>query len=258
MLLSAIITALGRFDIAKPGFQGSKEARYVLVPLIGWAWLFQSGFLHLAKQTVNTSKRALVLGFFSVFLIFMQIRLERWIRTHADFVANEQWASLGLENGLTDDALATAIFPSAGFVDHFLPVLKANHLSIFANDEVGWLGRNAGFLPQPRRIASGEVSRIWWIGSGLAVIVNTTDAAVQPGDILVFINQSHSIVGIGKRLPAGLPKRLATQGSLKHGWAGFINPGYGPVFSFTIVAFDRRNATTVQIGHSVAAPRRER
>jgi len=144
--------------------------------------------------------------------------------------ANQQWAALAVENGILDPVPDRILFSDANYVVAWTPLMRSERLSLFAKPEVNWIGRDwETVFPEPMRAPTegGIVA-----SQRLATAVTLAGWTVARSSLghpleLVLVDESHRIVGIGSRLPAGLPERLSKFNiSAERQWSGFVNLDY--------------------------------
>ncbi len=253
LLLTAFMTAMGRFDISNSGFLGAKAARYVTLPLAGWALLLQTALWLYLKERWKTFAPTTILILATLVVAFMQVRLGRWLRTNDDFVANQQWAALSIENGLLDSSLIQSIFPEPDFVKRYVPLLRARRESVFADDRTRMLGQTleSQFKGPMITHEPGGVVRLFPVQCGLAVVGWAAILDGHRNDSVLFVNQEGIIVGFGRHLPAGVPKKLLPLNAPEsQRWLGFINLRYKSTTFSTYVA-DSHREKLIQIGEAI-------
>ncbi len=225
-LLTIVITAAGRMAPSDPTFFAAKQARYLTVPLMNWA-VFIFACIWVSTRChwkfVNPPALAIVFG---VLLMVALPKLRWWLADDAGKVAEQQLAALGIEDGLRDTYLIGKIFPDPGFVLHFLPEMRENHLSIYYKPRDKWLGRPLEtFSPLHSNPIPGEITYTYPLHSGFEVAGWADESAERRSyDWVVLANEGRQIVGFGRRIPAGFPdsaRGIRTPPSL--GWVGFVN-----------------------------------
>ena len=175
-------------------------------------------------------KPRIIAGAGIVILAFMQIRLERWLRTNDRYVASQQLTALSIQSGLQDPELLRNVFPEPAFVSSLLPILKAQRKSIFADDQVQQLGQ---------RVSSGTENTVLYsrdskpvpgitLQSGSAVTGYSQATRYRDGRLILLVGRSGTVAGFGRHLPAGAPPGyLFDVPKGDTWWVGFINPGKG-------------------------------
>jgi hypothetical protein len=246
LLLTSLVTATGRLELADGGFVAAKAPRYLTVSLAGWALLLQSALNLSGKEKWKVFSPGIIVLLAGVVLLFMQLRLGRWLRTNDDFMANQQWAILSVENGLFDASFIKQIFPDPAFVKHYLPEMRRNRLTIYADKEWELIGAplDSRFDRSHVRQMGGEVTGIIPVQSSVGV----TGWAAEQSDIVLFVNDSGIIAGFARRLPAGFPKGLLPSNTPpSQAWAGFINLHLNNA-SFRCYAANLNRSKVAQVG----------
>jgi hypothetical protein len=228
LLLTATLTSLGRLNPGDLGFSNAKAARYLTLPLLGWAFSVP------LVSTVSLREKWRIFPVRTILLLtvalvgFMQIRLGRWLRTNDDYVSHQQWAAVSLENGVFDPANVGSLFPEQAFVQQHLPILKRYRKSIFADPALDFLGQNfrAVFPQASRRPEAGSILRTIRVPGGISV-VGWAAHSDGGGAAVILVNETGEIVGLGRRLRAGLPRELSPlAGKADLTWVGYINDRY--------------------------------
>lgn len=246
-LSTALLTAAGRMNPQDSTFTAAKASRYLTLPLVNWgalvvALVWISGRL---RWKLASPRNIALLA--TVLLLWTLPKLRRRLVGDDVFFARQQWATLCIENGLSDPEIARYIHPSLPFIKPLLVQLRDNHLSIFFKGYTGWLGEpvtsrlSGPFTPR----TAGAVTRTLPIEGGVEVVGWADGSRSQR---LVLVNESGRIVGFGKRLLAGFPYELQspeTPSSL--GWVGFINLSFDAK-SFRTYLMDRRTGQIIPIG----------
>ncbi len=154
-LATAALTAAGRMDASDPKFLNALAARFVTLPLVNWAVLFLLLLWIAARSRWELLSPLRVILLASVGLIALTSALRPWITGNGSFIAEQQIASLSVENGLLDPAFEKRLYPDPGAVAALLPVLRRNHEAIYSGDpELSWLGKSAAVTFWLLRLAS--------------------------------------------------------------------------------------------------------
>ena len=260
LLLTATLTSLGRMDLGDPGFSNAKAARYLTFPLLGWTLgIPLLVAVSLREQWRFFPPRTILLVTVAV-IAFMQIRLGRWLRTNDNYVSHQQWAALGLENGLFDPATIGSVFPEQAFVRHYLPILRTSRKSIFADPAFAFLGRDfPSVFPEPsRRLEAGGILRVTHVAGGVSILGWAAHLGSGGATTILLVDESRKIVGLGRHLHAGIPRELSPLPAKEDlVWVGYVNDRYrSKTFIPYLVATDRDSASPVASETSIpAAPR---
>lgn len=248
-IFSAMLIAAGRMEVTDPTFTAPKAARYLAPVMINWGV-----FIVLLLWTAALGRRRI----FSVALVSLIIllllaisfrKLGWWLKAGERGFVNEQVGELSVENGLQDPHLLRSIFPDPGFIARYLPVLKDAHVSIFYKDPGQWLGQPASqFAPSVKPQAAGEVSRILPRVSGVEVVGWAGDREMPGFKRIFLVNGSGKIIGLGRRLPEGLPTELLSPGMpTPLAWVAFVPARYATGrFSAMIVGRGEREVQPVR------------
>ncbi len=158
-ILSAIATAAGRMNVHDPRFGAATATRYVTLPLTNWAVLL-CGIIWLASRSRWPRTLPLVLALLAVLIpehFFSRLERSDWARGTVDTFADQQWASLSVENGLVTPEVKRILFGDPASVDRLLRILRGNHLSIFDRADNRMLGKRMESLPVDKPIA-GQIA----------------------------------------------------------------------------------------------------
>ncbi len=149
-----------------------------------------------------------------------------WLQARDAQYANEQLATLSLQDGLRDPNLIVHVFPDPISMDLWLENLRPGRLSIFYKDRSKWLGRSARQFALPVNThAAGEVTYMVPVLSGLEVIgwADESQLSGATGWILLT-NEKNQIAGFGRKLPAGFPPFLESlRAPVSLSWVGFVD-----------------------------------
>lgn len=258
LLLTATLTSLGRVEPGDPGFSKAKAARYLTLPLLGWALSIPLAYTMSLRERWRLFSPRVVLLVTIALVGFMQIRLGRWLRTNGDYVSHQQWAALGLENGVFDPATIGSVFPEQAFIRHYLPVLRTNLKSIFADPAFAFLGRDfRSVFPGPsRRLEAGGILRFTRFAGGVSILGWAAHLGSGGGKTVLLVDETGRIVGLGRHLRAGMPRELLPVPVKKDLiWVGYVNDRYrSKSFTPYLMATDRGSAYPVAHATSIAAP----
>ncbi len=248
-ILSAMLIAAGRMKAPDPNFIDAKPERYLAPVMITWA-VFIALLLWTAAVRHWRIFSSAVLASIIVLLLAISFRkLGWWFKTGERGFVTAQIAELSMENGLQDPDLVRNLFPSPGFVAVYLPVLKDAHVSIFYKDPGQWLGQPASqFAPSLKSQAAGEVTRIVPRVSGVKVVGWAADREMPGFNRVLLVNGSGKVIGLGRRLPEGLPTELLSPGMpARLAWIAFVPAQYAiGRFSVQIVGRGEREVQPVR------------
>lgn len=242
LVLTAAITCVGRLDLTNAGFLGAKAGRYVTLPLVAWA-LLSLVLLRLSwEEKWKSFSPRVILLVAAVVVAFMEIRLGRWLRSNDYLMANQQWATLSIENGLRDPSLLNIVFPSHEFIDRYLPLLQSTGKSIFSEDTTRLIGQSfaSHFTKSNRSLEGGVLTWIAPIEGGLSLAGYATKLGKEGQNLVLFVDESGRIVGFGRHLPVGYPTGLPHLNAVdSRNWVGFVNKQHGSR-SFTSYLVDSK------------------
>jgi hypothetical protein len=234
-LSTALLTAAGRINPSDMTFTAAKASRYLTIPLANWgALLIALIWLSARRGWRLVSPKTIVLAS-SVLLFVTFPKLAPWLYGNDLLFAQQQWATLSVENGLFDPAIARYLYPDPPFIKPFLQYLRDDHLSLFYKGYSLSLGQPfpSRFPPPSAQSRPGRITQILPVSGGLEV-VGWTDAS-RP-ERFVFVDESARIVGLGRKLPAGFPPALSPDTPTSLAWVGFINLRFGSK-SFSTYSF---------------------
>lgn len=257
-LASAVLTAAGRMNPADPMLISPRAARYVTLPLENWGTLVLTLIWITARLNLGRWLPALMGLIVAVCLWRVGPRLNPWISGNDSFIADQQVATLAVENGLLDPAFNSKLYGDPRFVPAMLPVLSNNHLAIFSGTpEMSWLGRS---VDTAVRSCAGQQastsSAVFPVEGGFAVVGNQPLASRNAR--VLFVNDKSRIVGFGERMPAGVPAIAGGQlsGHSRH-WVGFLNSSYGGS-SFSTFSADRNGQILCRLEQAIGLVSAER
>jgi hypothetical protein len=249
LLLTATLTSVGRMDLGDPGFSNAKAARYLTLPLLGWALCIPLLITVSLREQWRLFAPRTILLVTIVTVGFMEIRLGRWLRTNDNYVSHQQWAAVSLENGLFDPATVGSVFPDQAFVQHYLPILQTYGKSIFADPAFAFLGQDfQSLFPQVnRRLGGGGILRTARFPGGLSIVGWAAHLRGGRRTTVVLVNETGKIVGLGRHLRAGIPRELSPlpvdEAST---WVGYVNERYpSKYFTPYVVATNNLSASPV-------------
>ncbi len=229
ILCSALLTAVGRMNPDDPAFQSAKAVRYLTMPLSYWAVLAAIVVWVIARIPVAGTILATA---FVVAASFLLLRMSHK-RGFADFYhsmnenyATQQWAAMAIESGVVEPNMI--LYPDHDTIPRLLPFMRKEKLALFAKPESHWVGRDAReiFPAQPGPPVAGGIVA----SKKLETAITVAGWASEQSDHLelVLIDENNRIVGLGERLPAGLPQCFEnTYIQRDQQWTGFVNLAYG-------------------------------
>lgn len=257
VLLTALSTAIGRMDLQDAGFYAAKAGRYVTLPLAAWAALTGAAILVSPKDHRRMFSRQAIAAVAVVALLFMQVRLARWLRTQDRFSAGQQLAALSLRNDILDSSILGYIFPNPSFVERYLPELRTYKLSIYADRFQAPVGRpvHSLFSRTAEPTLKGKILRVMPVQEGVEVVASTCcRKATENCNLLLFVDEQGLISGFGLRTSQTLSKILSPD--FVHGrtnWAGFIHTHAG-ASRFSMFLLDARQCRLVPLTPTLAIP----
>ncbi|MFL6415083.1 MAG: hypothetical protein ACJ74Y_05370 [Bryobacteraceae bacterium] len=256
LLLTAGLTSVARVNLADSGFGNAKATRYLTFPLLGWAVLVAFTLALAYRPRWRTFSTRVILVGAMIVVGFMQIRLGRWLRINDSYVAFQQWAAISLQNDVYDTAFLGSVFPEEAFIEHFLPLLRKGHKSIFADPVVETIGRDFRslfHLAKSEREAGG-VLRITPVKEGVSVVGWAANLDRGGRDTVLLVDGLGEIVGFGRHLRAGVPQQLRSlPAKTSQTWVGFINRQYGSS-SFAPYIVDLKAKIASPFAHSIKIP----
>ncbi|HEY3457847.1 MAG TPA: PrgI family protein [Bryobacteraceae bacterium] len=226
-LLTAVATAAGRMNPEDPAFGSATAHRYIMIPLAAHAALILA-----ATWLGGNSRNYFGAAFASVFALGFAFtdrspHIGDWLAFAENGFSNCQLVSLAVTSDIDDPLLLKNVFPDGRLVRQWLPLLRKNHVSSFADNKTDWLGKPASsvfrFISKERQ--AGAITASYPIESGL-VVLGWTDSPrrIWHPQSLVFLDDQKRIIGYGKKLPAGLPRGLASAATpASIAWVGFVN-----------------------------------
>ncbi len=227
-ILTALLTAVGRMSATHDKlFFAAKPVRYVTLPLLNWAFLVIAG-LWIADRIRSKALLMLNTSLIAAILVFsMAPRLKKWERAREVEIADQQLATLDIENGVPDLAITKSIFPNLAFVTRFSRVLQLRHLSIYHNGPAEWLGTPISeFLNDFGPAQNGALTFTFPVNGGLelAGTANIPPYLSLTDPQIVFFNAQGQLIGFGRHLRAGVPHQLAhAWPAAPLQWVGFVN-----------------------------------
>jgi hypothetical protein len=150
-----------------------------------------------------------------------------WLAFAENGFSNCQLASVAVISDVDDLSLLRTVYPGGEAVRQWLPILRKSNASIFADKKTDWLGEPASsvFRLISKERQAGSVTASYPLESGLMVL-GWTDSPrrIWHPQSLVFVDDQKRIIGYGKKLPAGLPRGLASAATpASIAWVGFVN-----------------------------------
>lgn len=225
-LLTIVITAGGRMDLADQNYSAARAPRYLTVSLLNWAAVILLCYWASSRLRWKFVGSGTLTILFTVLTMLGTYKLRNWQEANEVPQADAQISAMHLDAGLTDTELEARLFPSPEFLDKFLPPLKSQHLALFSRQHERWLGApltQFGRLADER--AAGQINSLWPIEHGLAVVgwVNSTDVR-DPFPRILLVNEKNQVVGWGRRPNAGLPAEWRSlETPQQEAWIAFAN-----------------------------------
>jgi hypothetical protein len=241
-LLTALITAAGRMDTADAQFSGAKAPRYITVPQMNWGVFVLFCLWVVWRARWPKQIGYLLTAAFAIFLFIYLPKLDPWLSSNADLFAEQQMATLSVENGLSNKDLLLYIYPDLHTISVGLPILQKEKLSIYSHPRSNWLGKPARSFAPVRGFMPGAITAVVPIESGLQV-TGWVDASQwkSPYRWIMLTDSSGKVVGLGSRIPIAFPstvRNFTTPSSL--GWVGFIPEKLQPAAIFAYVVDPRK------------------
>ncbi len=235
VLSCGLMTALGRMNPLDPYLQSPKAVRYLTVPLSYWGALAILSVWVTARYaresgTVTATILAVLL---SLLLLKMshKPRYDAWYQSSiTNTFANQQWAALAVESGVLDPVPDIFLFPDIHFVPQVAPLMRSERLSLFSKPEPWWIGRDvkAVFALPLRAAQAGGIVATERLETAIAVAGWSSAGSGSSGHLeLLLVDEDNRIVGLGEKLPAGLPERFSKLSlTPANQWTGFVNLAY--------------------------------
>jgi len=254
LLLTAALTSLARVEVGDPGFSNAKAARYLTLPLLGWASCVPLVYAVSLRHQWRVFAPRLVLIATVAVVAFMQIRLGRWLRTNDNYVSHQQWAAASLENGVFDPASIGSVFPKQEFIEHYLPMLRSRHKSIFAGREFQFLRQEFRSIFPNVSNADGGILRITHVQGGVSIVGWAANLEGRRGTAILLVSERGEVVGVGRQLQAGIPREIPRP-PVKQAliWVGYINSHY-PSKSFTPFEIGTDDASAFRLAPRTSIP----
>ncbi len=249
---TAAITAAGRMNVSDPKFLAALAARYVTLPLVNWAVLLLVLLWISARLKWELLSTSAITILACLCLIGLTSSLHSWITGNGSFIADQQVATLSVENGLLDPALEEKLYPDPAFATSMLPVLQRDQVAIYSGTpELSWLGKPAGSVfgtcseQQP-----GMVSSVLPIQGGFELAGPVSSVGAPK---IVFVDERSRIIGFGEEVYAGVPAAIARPAPGRQYWVGFINSRYGSKsFSAYLVSHHGRDICLMEKPRTLA------
>jgi hypothetical protein len=260
-VLSALLTAAGRMSPEDSLYIGATAIRYLSMPLANWGTLAAAGIWVLGRtggrwrNSLPWLATALILFYSNKG--FSGLKGSPWIQMSADAIPNQQWAALSVESGLANDETDWILFPDEHLMRYYLPTLRENRLAVFYRGESSWIGEPlAKHFPPPVPFrAAGHINYTFPLAAGVEVVGwSSTEGKHGDSGHLYFVDEVGRIIGLGRRLPAGLPTDLRSLDLPKSlAWVGFVNPTFKSK-SFRTYLSDWRGGYVMEVGAEQRIP----
>jgi hypothetical protein len=208
ILISAVLTTLGRMDLNDYLFTQAKAWRYVTMPTLSWAllamalvWLAgTAGIRHLAGVVSIVIAALFYFGFKNA---------SDWVETTRLDSANGQVTATMLRDSVFDPEQVRTIFPDPNFVEVFARVMQRNHKSIYAHGNDHWVGGDLLSLPVQNKPVAGKITRVRPVPGGLEILGWADNRSLTSDHEILFVDKQNTIAGFGRRPAAGLPANLS-------------------------------------------------
>jgi len=243
VLASAVLTTLGRMIPPDPVLTTSRAGRYVTEPTLFWCALLLLTVWLIGKAMQGYAAFA--------FLLVAAILADRTLSQTGDYYGwwqnyyqRGQWAAIALANGVADNSVSNAVYPSPDYVEQYKQILIQNRLAIFAGAEPFWLGRDAAriFSRGADGYIHGDVTSVRRIGRDFE-IQGWADGAAR----VVFVDEIGRIVGFGMRPKAGPVELYTSDVPPKLAFTGFVRGEFGE-HRFSLYAVDPKGRQISRMG----------
>ncbi len=234
LLATGVMIAAGRMIPGNPDLESVRAVRYLTLPLTYWGVLAAIAIWVLARVprlgAALATSFALALSLL-LFRMFHKPAFANFSHAIAQSYATQQWAALAVASGVLDPETELIIHPDVQFVPHIVKLMQSEKLGLFSSPEPSWIGRQSqAVFPAPAEsTALGGISASRKLSTAITLAgwTNVKSTVLHPLH-LVFIDENNRIVGLGERLPAGLPDCFANlKISPAQQWSGFVNLTYG-------------------------------
>ncbi len=245
-LMTALLIAAGRMEVGDATFTAARATRYLAPVMITWGV-----FVALAIWMAGTRMRGamwtpILASVLAILLAISFVKLRWFLRSGSSGFSGEQIAELSMENQVMDPRLLRSIFPDPGFIEHYLPALKAAHLSIFYKDKSKWLGKSVSQFGVMLPPVDGAVTRIFPVISGFEFTGWAGEGRHFPFKEVFLVNDSGRVIGFGRRPPDGLPSELLSSGMPAGlGWIAFVSEKYA-AGKFSVYLADGRGVSPIR------------
>ncbi len=244
LLCSGFMIAAGRMKPDDPLFEDAKAIRFLTMPLSYWAIFASALIWTLARVRMIGTALSITIAIGMSLLLFRvshKPAFAAFYHSVSESYATQQWAALAVESGVIDANPDLILHPDVQLIPRVLPILRGEQLCLFDRPQPSWLGRDAKLIfPAPLKPSmSGGIAASQKLATAVTVAGWTNVTSAE----LVLIDERNRIVGLGERLPAGLPKCFENV-TIPQGqqWVGFINRSYGSLsVSPYVVAADGRS-----------------
>ncbi len=228
-LITAVLTAAGRMDVSDFYFSGAKATRYVAPLIVNWAVFVAIAMWMAALGRWRKFLVPVLLAGTAFLLAISFLKLRWWLEQSTRAFVDEQVTELSIENGVTDRRLLRSVFPDPGFVTKYLPALASHHESIFYENRANWLGKALAELgPPSEAVATGGVTTIFPVVSGVEVAGWANTGTGSPFERLVLADERGTIIGLGRRPADGIPSQLLSNATpARWAWIAFAPARYG-------------------------------
>jgi hypothetical protein len=243
VLASSVLTAVGRMNPDDAAMVAARAGRYVTEPTLFWCALLLLSVWLMGKAWKGYAAFLFLLagGIMSARTLPKSSEYYRWWN---DYFQRGQWASIGMVNGITDNAVSNVLFPGPDYVEQFKHVLIDNRLGMFAGPEHGWIGRQANqtFSRGSDGYMHGEVTTVKRLGHDFEV-QGWVDGVAR----VVFVDETGRIVGVGMLPKAGPAELYSTDVPANLAFTGFIRGEFG-AHQFSFWAVDRKGNKMYRMG----------
>lgn len=229
MVLTALMIAAGRMDPAQVGIGNAKYSRYVIEPLMAWAVLVLLCVWVCSRSVRRAVWAYAIVAAFGALALIGFSRLGGWLGERDVEFANVQLGAVAVQNGVFDRTAVLYLFPwKPENVQIWSEALRQNGLSVFYKGYWRALGHPVSGVRPLAAGVPGEVTEVTPVTGGVEVVGWADWAELrQTGGWVLLANESGEMVGLGRRLPAGLPMALRNGRTPERlSWVGFVNAKY--------------------------------
>lgn len=256
-VVTALLTTVGRMNPKDLTFGAATAQRYIITPLIADSCLLLLSAWLFANRRTLVATVASMIFVFSIYRTDHSHGVRDWLEFPKYIFRRTQLVSAAAQSGIADSLLLTNVYPGAQTVKEGLVILRENHLSVFATGRANWLGKPALSVVHlvSYKQLPGAVTHVFPIRDGL-VVAGWTDSprSIWAPQQLVFLNERQIVVGLGEKLPGGMPRDFASMDTPQGlAWVGFVNLDI-PSTSYTAFVVNDRRVSLSRVGNTLPVP----